>query len=127
MRRAAVARQVVGASGTWRPSNGHSEEALVTWWPPANSIREEKGDEAGEGCETPSQACSSAIQGFLRRKCEAALRSAQYRQASVSGIVDDVLPLAVGAVWQYTGVLRGWSTRYTLLQVAGTAVIRRSR
>lgn len=31
MRRAVVARQVVGASGTWRLSHGHSEEeALIT-------------------------------------------------------------------------------------------------
>lgn len=75
MRRAAVARQVVGASGTWCPSHGHSEEALVTL---ANGTREEEGDEAGEGCERPSQACSSVIQGVLRRKCEAALRFAKY-------------------------------------------------
>lgn len=82
-------------------SHGHSEEALVTRWPPANSIREEQGDEAGEGCETPSQACFSVIQGFPRRKCEAASRSVKYRQANVSSIVGDVLPLAVDAVWQY--------------------------
>lgn len=44
MRRAVVARQVVGASGTWRLSHGHSEEALITRWPPANKTREEKGD-----------------------------------------------------------------------------------